>query len=91
MEKRLHFPPVLGVLESSWGRMGGGPWLLHRRPLFWEPAEHVSQRPGCLEPAFSEASAFTLQIVELQTWLVFFGEEVGSQALEMGSGLQPRF
>lgn len=33
-------------------------------PLLWEPAEHVFQRPGCLEPAFSEASALTLQIVE---------------------------
>lgn len=44
--------------------MGGRPWLLHHHPLFWEPAEHVSRRPGCLEPAFSEASAFTLQIVE---------------------------
>ena len=60
-------------------------------PLLWKPAEHVFRRPGCLEPAFSEASALILQIVEClpgcRLSLCFLGKEVGSQALEMGSDL----
>lgn len=80
--------PVLGVLESSWGKDGQA--MAAPSPPFWEPAEHVSggRLPGTSLfwkhlPSLADCGGSA----GLQTWTCAWGVR-RAQALEMGHGLQ---